>query len=85
MKARKADAVAQPSAEGSVSLLTGSGQCDSANAQGGDGRSYSYQDTEQIKGDTRLHTLDLELKTCILSELTTVVENGCLEFNHRDL
>lgn len=43
----KADTVAQPSAEGSVSIVTCSGQCDSANTEGGDDRSYSSRDRER--------------------------------------
>lgn len=75
--------MAQPIADGSVSIITGSGQRHPANTEGGDERSYSSRDTERtlLKGDTRSHTLDLELKTCISSELTTVEEGGCLEFN----
>lgn len=46
MKAGKADTVAQPSAEGSVSTVTGSGHCDSANTEGGDDRSQNSHDTE---------------------------------------
>lgn len=39
--------VAQPSAEGSVSIVTGCGQCDPANTEGGDDHSYSSPDTKQ--------------------------------------
>lgn len=41
MKAEK------PRAEGSVSIVTGSGQRDSANTEGGDDRSYSSRDMER--------------------------------------
>lgn len=73
--------MAHPGAEGSVPIVT---SCNSCQHRSGDDRSYRHR-VDTIKGDTLLHTLDLDLKTYISSELTSVAESGCLEFSQRDL